>query len=148
MAFAVALWVLDKEYEMIRKGTSGWPSVQDRPGVYAAGFVAAAVQTAVIGQMPYYSIYRYQSAASWAVDDIAYSRGVAARHGARAAKYETMTYWNYAPRTRAFASRGGARFVATKVASRFLGPIGVALLMYDAWHVGIWIGEKLFGEMD
>ena len=146
--FNVALWILDKEIDMIRRGTSGWPSVQDSPGLYAAGFVAAAAQTAVIGQMPYYSMYRFQAAADWAVADIAYSRGVAARHGSQAAKYRTMTFWNYAPRTRTFAARGGWRFAATKVGSRFLGPVGVALLMYDAWHVGIWIGEKLFGEMD
>jgi len=133
---------------MIRKGTSGWPSVQDRPGIYAAGLVAAIVQSAVISQMPYYTLYRYQSAASWAVADIAHSRGMASRSGRAAAKFDTMTHWNYAPKTRAFAARSGTRFVATKIASRALGPIGVALLMYDAWKTGIWIGEKLFGEMD
>lgn len=35
-----------------------------------------------------------------------------------------------------------ARYAAVKIGSRFLGPIGVALLMYDAWTLGKWIGRK------
>jgi len=142
------LWILDKEIEMIRKGTSNWPSVQDRPGPYAALAVGAMVQTSAFALAPHYSLWRAHSAGTWVLEDLAYSRGVAARHGARAAKYETMTYWNYASRTRAFASRGGWRFAATRIGTKLLGPVGVALLMYDAWKTGIWIGEKLFGEME
>jgi len=145
---STALWVLDHEVKFIRGQTSGWPAFDDKPGVYVTLGVMAAIQTAAIAQLPYHSLYRAQAAAEWAVADISYTRAMAARHGSQAAKYRTMTYWDWWPRTRAFASRSGARFVATKVAARALGPIGVALLMVDAWHTGIWIGEKLFGEMD
>ncbi len=141
-----ALWVLEKEVKFIRSQTSGWPRFEDKPYTYYALGAMAAVQTAVIWQLPYHSIYRAQAAASWAVDDIAYSRAASA--AGYNPKFKTMTFWNYAPKTRAFAARGGARWLATKLASRLLGPIGVALLMVDAWKSGVWIGERLFGEMD
>jgi len=145
---STALWVLDHEVKFIRGQTSGWPSFDDKPGVYITLGMLAAVQTAAIAQLPYHTMYRVQAAAEWAVADIAYSRSMAARHGSQAAKFRTMTYWNWAPRTRSFALGSGSRFVATKIVSRALGPIGVVLLMFDAWHTGIWIGEKLFGEME
>ncbi len=143
-----ALWVLEKEIEFVRKQTSGWPPIMEHPYSYLGLGIAATAQSAFIAQMPYHLIYAAQARTDWAVADIAYSSRVASKSGMTAAKYETMTFWNYAPKTRAFAARGGARFVATKLASRALGPIGVALLMVDAWKTGVWIGEKLFGELE
>jgi len=136
--FFTALWILEKEVEGVRKGTSNWPSVQDEPEAYAILGSFAIMQTVVITAMPYHSLYMAQAAAEWTVKDIAYTSATGMQRG---------HYTRY-PGTLAFAKRGGWRFAATKVGSRFLGPIGVALLMVDAWKTGIWIGEKLFGEMD
>ena len=102
----------------------------------------------MVAMGPYWHISQAAAAADWAVKDIAYSKAATAKYGRLGGKFRTMTAWNYFPRTRAFASRGGWRFAATRVGSKFLGPVGVALLMYDAWLTGIWIGEQLFGEME
>lgn len=40
--------------------------------------------------------------------------------------------------------RGAAKYAAGKIGSRFIPYVGVALLMYDAWTLGTWIGEQLF----
>jgi len=139
MTLSLALWILDKEIEMIKKGTSNWPSVQDKPEPYAGLAVVAIMQTVAVSLTPYHTIWQAQGAADWVVRDMAYTaRTGGARRGAH----------RWYPRTLAFARRGGARYVAVKAGQRLLGPVGVALLWWDAWHAGIWIGEKLFGEMD
>ena len=43
--------------------------------------------------------------------------------------------------TSAVGRKYAMRYIGAKVGARFLGPIGVALLMYDAWHLGKFIGK-------
>ncbi len=138
MTLTLAFWILDKEIEMIRRGTSNWPAVQDKPEPYAALAAVAIMQTVAVSLTPYHTIWQYHGAADWVIKDMAYT--------ARTGRVRGAHMWY--PKTSAFAARGGARFIAVKAGQRLLGPIGVGLLMWDAWHAGIWIGEKLFGEMD
>jgi len=143
-----AAWILEQESKAIN-----WIVTDDAhpADVLALKFLMAASTAPIwisVATAPYYQLSQMQVKAAWALTDIGYSEAVTARYGSTAAKYKHASYWNYFPRTRAFASRGGWRFVATRVGSKFLGPVGVALVIYDAWLTGIWIGEQLFGEMD
>ncbi len=104
------------------------------------GLVNLPILTAV-SMTPYYSIYQYQAGMSWAVKDIAWSRQVA-KTGAIGGRFNTYTLFNYAPKTLAFGSKGGFRLLALKVGARFIPYAGWALLAYDLWSVGKWIGEK------
>lgn len=143
-----AAWILEQESKIIH-----WIAADDAdPTDVVLMHIVLAGGTAPIwggvAMTPYWNISQAAAATTWAVDDIAYTKAAKAKYGRLGAKFRTMTAWNYFPRTRTFASRGGWRFAATKIGSRFLGPIGVGLLMIDAWSTGIWIGEKLFGEME
>jgi len=140
-----AAWILEQESKMVRYALPK-ASPADRLLVQLVVGYSTVPIWGSVATMPYYGMARAQGISTWAVEDVLWTRSVRAAGGST--KFNTLTFWNYAPRTRAFASRGGARFVATKIASRFLGPIGVALLMFDAWHTGVWIGEQLFGEME
>ncbi len=131
----VAAWILQQESRAVN-----WIVADDATpaDVLALQFALAAGSSPIWGTAmitPYVGISQARAATTWAVADLASPVG-------------KRTFYNYFPRTRAFASRGGWRFAATRVGSKFLGPVGVALLMYDAWSTGIWIGEQLFGEMD
>ncbi len=140
-----AAWILDQEVKGIH-----WlvPHQYEMKDLYLHGVIAVSTAPiwGTVAMMPYLKIASLQRDTAWAVADIRYAKS--SRSAGYISKFKTMTFWNYAPRTRAFASRGGWRFAVTRVGSKFLGPLGVALLMYDAWSTGIWIGEKLFGEMD
>ena len=146
--FRAAAWMIDQERRAIH-----WIAADDASAadVLALQFVVAAGTAPIWGMTavsPYYQLSQLQARTAWAVSDIGYTKAVTARYGRTAARFRKLTYWNYFPRTLSFASRGGWRFAITRVGSKFLGPVGVALLMYDAWLTGIWIGERLFGEMD
>ncbi len=143
-----AAWILEQEFKAI-----DWIAADDArvTDVIMLKIVVGGMTGplwGMVGLAPHWQISRAQAAASWAVKDIAHTRAATARYGRLGGKFRTMTAFNYYSRTLAFASRGGWRFAAIRVGSKFLGPVGVALLMYDAWLTGIWIGEQLFGEMD
>jgi len=130
-----AAWILQQESKAIH-----WIVTDDAEpkDILALQLSVAAASSPIWGMAmitPYIGISQASAATSWAVADLASPVG-------------KRTFYNYFPRTRAFASRGGWRFAATRVGSKFLGPLGVILLMYDAWSTGVWIGEQLFGEMD
>jgi len=91
---------------------------------------------------PYYNIHQQAARLSWAVDDVRHTRKVRAKYGRLGAKFRTMGYWNYFPKHRSFAMRGGWRWGAAKVGSRFIPYVGWALLAWDLWTLGKWIGEK------
>ena len=63
--------------------------------------------------------------------------------GALGGKFNTYTFYNLYPRVGAFAQKGGWRFAATKVGSRFIPYVGWALLAYDLYKVGKWVGRKV-----
>ncbi len=146
--FRAAAWILEQESKAIH-----WIASDDaHPADVAMMQLVVGASTLPIwggvAVSPYLQLAQLQGRLSWAAADVTHTAAMRAKYGAVGAKFRTLTYWNYFPRTRAFASRGGWRFAATRVGSKFLGPVGVALLMYDAWLVGIWIGEQLFGEME
>ncbi len=148
MAIRLAAWILDQEFKL-----ANWMAAEDARPVDVLAFQAVlAGMTAPIwagvAASPYYSIYQLQAATSWAAADVTYTKAMRAKYGRAGAKFRTLTHWNYFPRTLSFASRGGWRFAATRVGSKFLGPVGLALLAYDLWLTGIWVGERLFGEME
>ncbi len=130
-----AAWILEQESKAIHWIVSDDADPKDVVALQLGVAIASSPVWGMAMITPYYGIHKAQAAAAWSVADLASPRG-------------KRSFWNYAPRTRAFASRGGWRFAATRVGSKFLGPVGVALFMYDAWLTGIWIGEQLFGEMD
>jgi len=133
-----AIWLLEQEYRFGKKQfTYTDPNPDEISGyegmAFTILFAGAALQTSAVSMVPYYSLYQAHAAMSWAVSDIAYSK---ANRGALRGAH------TFYPRTLAFARRGGLRFVATKVGSRFIPIVGWALLAYDLWSVGKWIGEK------
>ena len=140
-----ALWIIESTIN-----ATHWmvPHQYEMKDLYLHGIlgVSTAPVWGTVAMAPYLKIASLQRDAAWAVADIQYAKS--SRRAGYISKFKTMTFWNYAPRTRTFAARGGWRFAATKVGSRFLGPVGVVLLMIDAWTTGIWIGEQLFGEME
>lgn len=144
----LALWILEQENKAI-----SWLVDEEKssPVDVFALRVVMAVGTAPIWGMvairPYYDLYTLHSATSWAVKDITYTAGVQAKYGRTAAKFRTLTHWNYFPRTRAFAMRGGARWAVTRVGSKFIPVVGWALLVLDLWMLGTWIGEKTWGAV-
>jgi len=132
-----AAWILEQESRVIHSiAPDADPT--DVMWMHMALMGGSAPVWGMVAMGPYWQISQSAAAADWVVRDIAHTARTGRVRGA---------YTLY-PRTFRFASRGGWRFVATRVGSKFLGPVGVALLMYDAWKTGIWIGEKLFGEMD
>ena len=127
--FRAAAWVIDQEMKAVE-----WlllPEVDPKDKLYLqmAVVMSSSPVWGSVAMTPYYSLNRAASAASWAVDDITGPVG-------------KRTFYNYAPRTRAFAARGGGRFLATRVGARFSPIVGWALFAYDMWSVGKWIGEK------
>ncbi len=144
----LAVWILEQQNKAI-----SWlvDEEKSRPvDVFAFRLVMAAMTAPLWGMamvQPYYQLYSLHSATSWAVKDITYSAGVQAKYGKTAAKYRTLTHWNYFPRTRAFAMRGGVRWAATRVGSKLIPVVGWALFVLDLWMLGTWIGEKTWGAV-
>ena len=137
-----ALWLLDKEWAAV-----DYIAAEDAhpADVLALKFVAGAATAPIWGglaMMPYWKIHQQSARLAWAVEDVRHTRKMTARYGRVGAKFRTLTYWNWFPKHRAFAMRGGIRWGATKVGSRFIPYVGWALLAYDLWNVGKWIGEK------
>ena len=137
-----ALWLLDKEWS-----AASWMAAEDARPVDVLAFQAVltgmtAPIWAGVAVSPYYNLYQLQARSSWAVADVTHTKAVRAKYGRAGAKFRTLTHWDYFPATRRFAARGGWRFAATKVGSRFIPYVGWALFAYDLWNVGKWIGEK------
>lgn len=138
MAFWFALWVLEQEEKAWDWFFPQKIPVDSRGRALSAGILvtAAAVQTGYLGSMPY--------------------RGLIARHG-RADLYLRQValdkkWYNpigfklggklgIVPK---YATHSSARILGAKFATRFIPYVGVGLLMFDAWHVGKWIGHRLF----
>ncbi len=130
-----APWILDRETRLV-----DWLAPDAKPTDRLVMQLVLAASSSpiwvVAATTPYLGIARVSEAASWAVADVA------------AVNVRKRSLHNFFPKTRAFVGRGGWRLAGTRIVSKFLGPVGVALLMVDAWYTGVWIGERLFGEMD
>ncbi len=141
-----ALWVLEKEYKFGKKHFTYTDPKPDHMSWYeaAAAFTlisGAALQTSVIGGMPYRSLFKAHGAMEWAVRDTMWTRAVR-KTGALGGKYNTYTLFNYYPKMGAFAQKGGLRFAVTKVGARVIPYVGWALLAYDLYSVGKWVHGK------
>lgn len=142
----LALWILEQENKAI-----SWlvDEEKSRPvDVFAFRIVMGAMTAPLWGMVmvqPYYQLYSLHAATSWAVEDITHTKAMRAKYGRAGAKFRTLTHFNLFPRTRTFAMRGGARWAVTRVGSKFIPVVGWALLAYDLWLVGTWIGEQTWG---
>ena len=127
-----AIWVLEQEHKWAKRNFS-WGDRRIGPGDSAwllAGIGFGIVQTAAISIMPYYSIIQ----AAGHADDYVWLRtqpkGFSmSSKGVRAVGWST-------------SRRAMLKYGAAKVGSRFIPYAGWALLAYDLWNVGKWIGEK------
>ncbi len=142
----LAARILDLEFQAIDHlvGYSASPDARSSD-IAALKLVAAASTSPIwigVGVSPYYTLYQQSARMKWAVDDVRHTRKMKARYGRLGAKFRTLTHWNYFPKHRAFAMRGGLRWGAIKVGSRFIPYVGWALLAADLWSLGKWIGEK------
>lgn len=145
--FYVALWVLDQEAKALapfyygeRKQFAELNSAE-QVFVTSAGILNLGILGA-IGSMPYANLVgkRTQSLNYLAelslesryirTGDLAFKPAYASRGFATRAPFAFKKL-----ATRKFGARVGARFIPY---------VGVALLMWDAWNVGKWIGHKLF----
>ena len=135
-----AAWVVDQEIKAAK-----WAKIsvaEDKElelllwlGLIQSPYLAMASMT------PYWQLGKLHAGTKWAVRDTLWTQAVR-KTGAFGGRYNTYTLFNYYPRIGAFAQRGGWRFAATKIGSRFIPYAGAALLAYDLWSVGKWIGEK------
>jgi len=135
-----AAWVIDQEIKAAKWAGLSVTKENKLETMIYMGLIQSPY-LAALSMTPYYQMVQAQGRMSWAVKDIAWSRQVA-KTGAIGGRFNTYTLFNYAPRTLAFGSRGGARLLALKVGARFIPYAGWALFAYDLWSVGKWIGEK------
>ncbi len=140
--FTVAGWIVRKEWQAV-----DWIAAEDADplDVIAMKGVVALSTSPIwigVGVSPYWTMHQQAARMSWAVDDIRHTRKMKAKYGSLGAKFRTLTYWNYFPKHRTFAMRGGWRWAATKVGSRFIPYVGWALLAYDLYSVGKWVHGK------
>lgn len=141
MTFTMALWVLEQEKRALqwiwKAGGMSRPggSFQDTPmsdaevAIFSGVGLAAMFQTGAIGSLGYGTIAH----AAGRSDD--YLRIVKLNEpvGFSISKGKV---------TARFAKRSSAKLFAAKAGSRFIPYLGWALLAYDLWHVGKWIGER------
>ncbi len=142
---STALWILEQEYKFVKNHFTYIDPNPDKIdywelGTAAALITGATLQTSVFTYQPYYRIWQASAALDWAVRDTTWTRLVK-KTGAFGGKYNTYTLHNFYPRLGAFAQRGGWRFAATKIGSRAVPVLGWALLTYDLWKVGKWLGQ-------
>ncbi len=135
----LAAGILDLEIQAARWAGFKIPQDKKLETALYLGLVQSPILAAV-SLTPYYSMYQVHAGMSWAVKDIAYTKAVRAAGGST--KFNTMTLFNYSPKMLKFGSRGGLRLLALKVGARFIPYAGWAILAYDLWSVGKWIGEK------
>jgi len=138
----LAAWLLEKEWQAVEWIAADDADPLDKLAMKGVLAVSTAPIWIGVGVSPYYTLSQQQARLSWAVDDVRHTRKMRAKYGRLGAKFRTFTHWNYFPKHRSFAMRGGLRWGATKVGSRFIPYVGWALLAYDLWSVGKWIGEK------
>ncbi len=129
-----AIWVLEQENKWIRKHFTYTDPDPGNMAWYEAGaaltlIAGGSAQTAMITMMPYYGLSRAHETAQWAVRDTMWTRAVR----------RTRSFY---PLNRLLAKPSAWRFATAKVGSRFIPYLGWALLAYDLWSVGKWIGEK------
>jgi len=144
---SVALWVLEQEYKFAKKHFTYTDPNPEKIDSWEAAAVftaitAGSLQTSAISFQPYYGLYKAHAATQWAVRDTLWTQAVK-KTGALGGKFNTYTFYNLYPRVGAFAQKGGWRFAATKVGSRFIPYVGWALLAYDLYKVGKWVGRKV-----
>ncbi len=138
----LAVRMLELEYQAIDYIVADDTDPVDK--LYLMGVAAVSTSPIWIGVAvsPYYTMNQQAARLQWAVDDVRHTRKMKAKYGRLGAKFRTLTHWNYFPKHRTFAMRGGLRWTATKVGSRFIPYVGWALFAFDLWSVGKWIGEK------
>jgi hypothetical protein len=132
-----AIWVLEQEAAWAKRNFAHSDHSQDSAALMIGLTSFGVVQSSAISMTPYYSIYRQAERFRWVADDMAWR----AKHPFWS-KIWPFTIHNYHPKLLAFARKGGARAIAVRVGSRFIPYVGWALLGYDLWNVGKWIGEK------
>ncbi len=137
-----AIWVLEQEFKAI-----DWiahESADPLDVIALKGVIALSTSPLWVGLSvsPYWTLYQQGARMSWAVKDIGYTAAMRVKYGSLAAKFRTMTYWNYFPKHRSFAMRGGLRMGAMKVGARFIPYAGWAFLAYDLYSVGKWAYGK------
>ncbi len=140
MMLRAAAWVIDQEIKLAKRAGISVSKDNKLEVMLAVGLIQLPYLTA-LSMTPYYQLAQAHGRMSWAVKDIAWSRQVA-KTGAFGGRFNTYTFFNYAPRTLAFGTRGGMRLLALKAGARLIPYAGFALLAYDLWSVGKWIGEK------
>ncbi len=138
MTVSAAIWVLEHESAWVKRNFSRTDSDND-PSAFIALSTAGMVQSALISSTPYYAIYSQASAFGWVADDLAYAK-----------KYplwskvwpQTGHWYNHHPGLLSWARKTAGRKLAVRIGARAIPYVGWALLIWDAWNVGKWIGEK------
>ncbi len=138
----LAARMLDLEFQAVEYIAAEEATYLDKMMLKGALALGTAPIWIGVGVSPYFTLHQQAARMGWAVDDVRHTRRITAKYGRLAGKFRTMTHWNWFPKHRSFAMRGGLRWTATKVGARFIPYLGWALLAYDLWSVGKWIGGK------
>jgi hypothetical protein len=136
----LAAGILDLELQAAKWAGFKIPQDKKLQTALYLGLVQSPI-LATVALTPYYQMYKSHAAMTWAVRDTMWTRAVK-KTGAFGGKYNTYTLFNYYPKMGQFAQRGGWRFAATKVGSRFIPYVGWALLALDLYSVGKWVHGK------
>jgi len=137
-----AIWLLEHQWNAVNYIAAEDAHPADVMALKLVTTAATAPIWAGVAVMPYWKMHQQSARMAWAVKDVAHTARIRARFGSTAAKFRTMTYWNWFPKHRAFAGRSAARFAITKVGARFIPYVGWGLLAYDLYSVGKWVHGK------
>ncbi len=138
----LAARMLDLEFQAVEYIAAEEATYLDKTLLKGALALGTAPIWIGVGVSPYFTLHQQAARMRWAVDDVRHTRKMTAKYGRLGGKFRTLTHWNWFPKHRSFAMRGGLRWTATKVGSRFIPYVGWALLAVDLWSMGKWIGEK------